>query len=120
VIIVTEPGRPPLALVTTDLATPTAAIIERYASRWAIEVAFGDAKNITGAREARNRVRPAVERTVPFALYTQSIVVVPTPSTWPGHTPQPDRESRGGGLLLLFEHTFESDLEDRRAEMVRA
>jgi alkylation response protein AidB-like acyl-CoA dehydrogenase len=30
-----------------------------------------DANNITGASEARNRLPRAVERTVPFALFTQ-------------------------------------------------
>ena len=48
----------------------------------AIEVAIGDAKNITGAGEARNRRPRAVERTVPFALFTQSIVIIWY--TWPG------------------------------------
>ncbi|HEX3923826.1 MAG TPA: transposase [Streptosporangiaceae bacterium] len=75
-IIVTEPGKPGLALVTTDMSTPAAAVIERYAARWAIEAAFSDAKNITGAGEARNRLPAAVERTVPFALLTQSIVII--------------------------------------------
>ncbi|GAA5179100.1 hypothetical protein GCM10023322_08060 [Rugosimonospora acidiphila] len=71
-----EPGKPDLALVTTDLTTPAAAVLERYASRWAIEVAFHDAKNTTGVGEARNRTREAVERTVPFGLYTQSLVII--------------------------------------------
>jgi hypothetical protein len=43
---------------------------------WAIEVAFEDAKQITGAGEARNRTRKAVERTAPSGLYTQSIVII--------------------------------------------
>jgi hypothetical protein len=76
VLIVTEPGRPGLALVTTDPAAPAAQLITRYASRWAIEVAFSDAKNITGAGEARNRTPAAVARTVPFALFTQAIVII--------------------------------------------
>jgi hypothetical protein len=76
VIIVSDPGNPPLNLVTTDTATPAAAIIERYADRWSIEVAFHDAKNHTGAGEARNRTPKAVERTIPFALLTQSIVII--------------------------------------------
>ena len=76
VIIATEPGsqpwpwspptrtpRPP----RSSLATPAAG---------AIEVAFSDAKSITGAGEARNRVPRAVERTVPFALFTQSLVII--------------------------------------------
>ena len=53
-VIVVRAGRR-LALVTTDPATPAEQIITRYASRWAIEVAFSDAKNHTGAGEARNR-----------------------------------------------------------------
>jgi hypothetical protein len=76
VLVLVEPGKPRLALVTTDLATPAAAIVERYAGRWSIEVTFEDAKQTTGVGEARNRTRPAVERTVPFGLYTQSIVIV--------------------------------------------
>jgi hypothetical protein len=76
VLVLVEPGKPRPALVTTDLATPAAAIVERYAGRWAIEVAFEDAKQTTGVGEARNRTRRAVERTVPFGLYTQSIVIV--------------------------------------------
>ena len=68
VIVIREPRRPGLALVTTDPHTPAAQLIEHYASRWAIEIAFFDAKHITGVGEARNRTRLAVERTVPFGL----------------------------------------------------
>jgi hypothetical protein len=92
VLVVTEPGKADLALVTTDLATPVAGIVERYAGRWSIEVAFEDAKQITGVGEARNRTRKAVERTVPFGLYTQSIVVI-----WyhlVGHHPNVVRDRR--------------------------
>ncbi len=64
-----------MALVTTDLATPAARLIERYAARWSIEQAFADARNILGAGEARNRTRRAVERTVPFALIVSALVV---------------------------------------------
>jgi hypothetical protein len=92
VLVLVEPGRSSLALVTTDLTTPAAAIVERYAGRWAIEVAFSDAKNTTGVGEARNRIRKAVERTVPFGLYTQSIVII-----WyhlAGHHPSVVRDRR--------------------------
>lgn len=92
VIVVTEPHKPGLALVTTDMATPAAQLIARYAGRWAIEVAIFDAKNITGAGEARNRRPRAVERTVPFALFTQSIVII-----WyhlAGHSPAITRDRR--------------------------
>jgi DDE superfamily endonuclease len=65
-----------LALITTDLHTPATAIIERYAARWSIEVAIQDAKQITGVGQARNRTPAAVSRTVPFALISQSLVVI--------------------------------------------
>src|SRR5215471_5215160 len=65
-----------LALVTTDLATSAARLIERYAARWSIEQAFADARNILGAGEARNRTRRAVERTVPFALIVSTLITL--------------------------------------------
>jgi hypothetical protein len=65
-----------LALITTDLTTPAEQIIERYAARWSIEVAFADAKQNTGVGEARNRTRLAVERTVPITLITQSLIML--------------------------------------------
>jgi hypothetical protein len=92
VLVITEPARPTMTLMTTDTTTPIAGIVERYAARWAIEVAFEDAKQITGVGEARNRTRPAVERTVPFGLYTQSVVVI-----WyhlAGHHPNVIRDRR--------------------------
>src|SRR5262249_5276219 len=64
VLVIAEPRRPTLALVTTDLTTPVADIVQRYAARWSIEVAFEDAKQITGVGQARNRTQQAVERTV--------------------------------------------------------
>ena len=65
-----------LALVTTDPAASPGALVARYATRWAIEQAFGDARNVLGAGEARNRVRRAVERTVPFALLVHTLIVL--------------------------------------------
>lgn len=65
-----------LALITTDPTTPAEAIVARYAARWSIEVAIEDAKQLTGVGEARNRTPKAVQRTVPFGLITQSLVVV--------------------------------------------
>ena len=65
-----------LALATTDLAASPAAVIERYASRWSIEVAIEDAKQIFGAGQARNRLAAAVHRTLPFTLACQSLAVL--------------------------------------------
>jgi hypothetical protein len=74
-----------LALVTTDTHAGPAQVIERYAARWAIEVAIEDAKQEFGAGQARNRTANAVRRTVPFQLACQAIAV-----TWyatAGHDP---------------------------------
>jgi hypothetical protein len=81
-----------LALVTTDTAATTAQIIERYASRWSIEVAIEDAKQLSGTGQACNRTARAVERTVPFELACQAIAV-----TWyatAGHDPADLHERR--------------------------
>jgi hypothetical protein len=61
---------------STDLHACTADLVERYAARWSIEVAFAGVKNTTGVGEARNRTRRAVHCTVPFGLMTQSIVII--------------------------------------------
>jgi len=83
-----------LALVTTDLDTPAAALVQRYAARWGIEQAFTDARNVLGAGEARTRARRAVERTVPFAMLVHSLVI-----TWyarHGYDPADISERRAG------------------------
>jgi hypothetical protein len=63
------------ALVTTEKNPDTARVIERYAARWAIEVAIEDAKQLFGTGQARNRTARAVERTVPFMLACQALAV---------------------------------------------
>jgi len=64
-----------LALITTEKNPGIAAVIERYAARWAIEVAIEDAKQLFGTGQARNRTARAVERTIPFMLACQAITV---------------------------------------------
>jgi hypothetical protein len=75
-----------LALITTDLHDPAATIVARYAARWAIEVAIEDAKQTTGVGQARTRTTHAVERSVPFGLTVQSIVII----WYAGHGHSPD------------------------------
>jgi len=65
-----------LALVSTDLTAAPAALVARYAARWAIEQAFADARNVPGVGEARNRVKLAVERTVPFGMLVHTLIVI--------------------------------------------
>ncbi len=48
-----------LALVTTDLDASPAAVIERYASSWSIEVAIEDARQVFGAGQAPSRTARA-------------------------------------------------------------
>jgi Transposase DDE domain len=55
-----------LAFITTDAAATAAQVIERYASRWSIEVAVEDAKQLFGTGQARNRRR--AHRPVPDRL----------------------------------------------------
>ena len=113
-----------LALVTTDATVTIAQVVERYAARWAIEVAIEDAKQVLGCGQARNRVAAAVERTVPFQIACQAIATLwyataghdpadvedrrtaapwysskAGPSAWPGQTPQHNRESRANWII---------------------
>jgi hypothetical protein len=97
VILLRDPGRRTtagyqLALITTDLTSPAADIVTRYAARWSIEVAIEDAKQITGVGQARNRTPTAVARTVPFALTVQSLAVLWY--TLHGHPPDTITERR--------------------------
>lgn len=64
-----------LALVTTEKDPDIARVIERYAARWAIEVAIEDSKQLFGTGQARNRTTAAVERTLPFMLACQAVAV---------------------------------------------
>jgi DDE superfamily endonuclease len=64
-----------IALVTTEKDPEIGRVIERYAARWAIEVAIEDAKQLFGTGQARNRTARAVERTVPFMLACQALAV---------------------------------------------
>jgi hypothetical protein len=65
-----------IAIISTDVHADPEMLIERYARRWSIEVAFEEGKEVAGVADARNRVRTAVQRTVPFCFYSMSILVV--------------------------------------------
>jgi hypothetical protein len=77
VVIAREPDRPEqplLPVLSTDPELGAADILRRYAERWAIEVAFAEAKGQLGVGQARNRVPAAVERTVPFGFLCRALV----------------------------------------------
>jgi hypothetical protein len=81
-----------LALISTDLDASSVQLVERFACRWSIEVAFEDAKQLTGVGEARNRTELAVKRTVPFGLLCLSLTII-----WyalHGHSPTDVAEHR--------------------------
>jgi hypothetical protein len=63
-----------VAIASTDTAATTAHLIARYDRRWTIETAHQEAK-AHGVGQARNRVRKAVERTVPFGFLAQTITI---------------------------------------------
>jgi hypothetical protein len=75
-VIISRDDDGDLALVTTDLDTPAAALAERYAARWSIEQAFHDIRNALGGGQARNRVRAAVERTIPFTMLVHTLIIL--------------------------------------------
>jgi hypothetical protein len=62
------------ALAATVTTAGTAALISGYDSRWTIETCHQEAK-AHGVGDARNRVRDAVERTVPVGFLTQTITI---------------------------------------------
>jgi hypothetical protein len=64
-----------LALVSTDLDQTSVELIEHFACRWSIEIAFEDAKQLAGVGEARNRTEQAVKRTAPFGLLCLSLTI---------------------------------------------
>jgi SRSO17 transposase len=72
----TKPSGYQLALITTDLVSTAAQIVERYSDRWPIEVAFEDGKQLFGVGQARNRTKNAVERTVPLQFLAMTISIV--------------------------------------------
>ncbi len=65
-----------IALITTDLTSTPAQIVERYADRWPIEVCYEEAKHIFGVGHAQNRTRKAVERTVPFQFLAMTLTII--------------------------------------------
>jgi hypothetical protein len=81
-----------LALVTTDPQATAGQLVERYAARWAIEVAIEDAKQLVGVGQAHNRTARAVERTVPFGLTRLTLAVCWYATT--GHQPSDVAEHR--------------------------
>lgn len=81
-----------VALISTDTDASSVQLLERFACRWSIEVAFEDAKQLAGVGEARNRTELAVKRTASLGLLCLSLTIV-----WyalHGHSPTDVAEHR--------------------------
>jgi SRSO17 transposase len=95
VLLIQDTSKPTgyeLALISTDLKATPAQLIERYAERWPIEVAYEEGKEIFGVGQARNRAEKAVHRTVPFQFLAMTITII-----WyaiSGHHPADVQEHR--------------------------
>ena len=79
VVIAREPSRPKrdlLMVLSTDTTLDAAQILTGYLARWAIEVAFQQAKGQLGVGQARNRTPKAVARTVPFGFLCQTLTLI--------------------------------------------
>jgi hypothetical protein len=106
VILVQDTTKPcgyQLALITTDLTATAGQIVERYADRWPIEVAFEDGKELFGVGDARNRTKKAVQRTVPFQFLAMTLT-----TTWyalHGHHPGDVDEHRARAPWYLTKTT---------------
>lgn len=104
-----------IALLTSDLTTTPAQIIERYADRWPIEVSFENGKQHFGIGHPRNRTTKAVNRTVPFQYLAMSLTI-----TWyalHGHHPDVVTEHRQRAPWYLTKTT--PSFEDMLAKLRR-
>lgn len=77
IVVVRDPKgrRKDDAFFSTDPDMSVQAILETYAQRWSLEVAFRDTKQQLGFERSQARTRKAVERTGPFAFVTYAITV---------------------------------------------
>jgi hypothetical protein len=78
IVIVRDPGgrRRDEAFFCTDLTINHVVILEGYARRWTIEVAFHDQKQFLGFEDPQNQTAIAVARTAPFAGLGYDLVLL--------------------------------------------
>ena len=70
-------GKRPLAIFYCTLLDWSAPqILSTYASRWSIEVAFENGKQMLGFEDPANRLPKAVQRTAPMAMLLVSLVTL--------------------------------------------
>ncbi len=78
IVVVRDPGgrRRDEAFFCTDLAVDPAFILEGYARRWTIEVAFYNQKQLLGFEDPQNQAPEAVARTAPIAGIVYDLVLL--------------------------------------------
>ena len=78
IVVVRDPSgrRRDEAFFCTDLTVDHAFILEGYARRWTIEVAFHDQKQFLGFEDPRNRTPEAVARTAPMASIAYDLILL--------------------------------------------
>jgi len=64
------------AFYSTNTKASSSTILQRYAQRWCIEVAFENSKSHFGFEDPRNRTAKAVERTAPLGALLYSLVIL--------------------------------------------
>jgi SRSO17 transposase len=60
---------------STDLSLTAVGILEMYALRWALEIAFRDIKQFLGLEGPQSRTQGAVSRTVPFICAVHAVAI---------------------------------------------
>jgi SRSO17 transposase len=73
---VTTGNVPWMVFLCTDPTVKPQHLLERYSSRWAIEVTFYDLKQYLGFGDSQAWTRQAVERTTPFVGMLFTLIVV--------------------------------------------
>ena len=78
IVVVRDPSgrRKDDCFFSTDLTLSPKAILELFAQRWPLEVAFYNAKQFLGLEDPQNRTPQAVQRTAPMALYLHTLVIL--------------------------------------------
>ena len=64
------------AFFSTDISVRPSFILESYAHRWTLEVAFHDAKQYLGFEDPQNQTAKAVQRTAPMAFLVYDLVLL--------------------------------------------
>ena len=92
VLVRDNSGKRPLSIFySTLLDWAPKQILATYASRWSIEVAFENGKQLLGFEDPANRLPKAVQRTAPMAMILVSLITLWFHQKGHGHVKFPNR-----------------------------